>query len=222
MKKNKLLIFDMDGTLIDSAPSLTNAINFMLQSLGKEPLSLSKVKEFIGNGSKMLVLRALLNKKDVNETEIDKELFEKAHQIFLDYYGKNLTKDAKVFDNVHSTLQALLPYYKMCVVTNKPHQFVQTILSAFELDKYFDFFVGANENLPKKPDPAMLFFACEKAQTTPKNSFMIGDSKNDLLAAKNANIKSIALSYGYNNENLQEYHPIAISNDFSKLKQILL
>ncbi len=222
MNNNKLLIFDMDGTLIDSAPSLANAINFMLQRLGKEPLPLSRVKEFIGNGSKMLVLRSLTNKKDVNEKEIDNKLFEKAHKIFLDYYGNNLTKDARVFDNVISTLQELKPHYKMCVVTNKPHQFVQTILSAFEIDKFFDFFVGANENLPKKPDPAMLLFACKKAQIAPSNSFMIGDSKNDLLAAKNANIKAIALSYGYNNDNLQEYNPIAICNDFSELKQILL
>lgn len=223
LKNKKLIIFDMDGTLLDSAPSLAFAVNHMRKEMGKDPLSLDRIRQFIGNGSAILAKKAYLNKHEFSENEINNADFEKAHKIFLDFYGKNLNAKTKLYPGAIKTLEELKKQgYILSLVTNKPHQFVLPMLEHFNLLEHFHDYIGANEKFNKKPAPDMLLHMCKKFNIDPKNSVMIGDSKNDIFAAKNANIDSIAVNYGYYSGNIKELNPTHIVENLLKIPEILI
>ena len=217
----KLIIFDMDGTLIDSAPSLAYAINLMLKDLNKEPLSVNRVREFIGQGSEILVKRALVNDVNYQNYNIDEDYFKKAHQIFLKHYSNNLNSKTTLFKNAKETLEFLKDKYKLALVTNKPQQFVKDILQHFEIDKYFDYILGANENIAKKPAPDMLIKTLNDLNIEPKEAIMVGDSANDITAAKSANIDTIAVTYGYYSGDIKELEPTFVIDDLKDIKEVL-
>jgi len=221
-KDKRLIIFDMDGTLIDSVPSLANAINYMLRQLGKEETSLAEVRSWIGNGAQILVKRALVGSRDYEKFDIDSNLEQKALNILLDYYGKNLTKDIALYPGVKDTLRELKNRgYYLSVATNKPHEFVREILEYFNIDKFLDSFLGAGVVEHKKPHPAMLLKIIEDFKVDKKDSVMVGDSSSDIIAAKNANIDSIGLTYGYNYEkNIKELNPTVTFDNFSDILKV--
>jgi phosphoglycolate phosphatase len=199
MFKNKeLIIFDMDGTLIDSAPSLIYAINYTLKELGLEQISQAEGKSYIGKGSEVLIKRALVKDIDYNKYNISNELFKKAHKIFLEFYGNNLNAKTTLYDGALETLQALKSSgYKLSLATNKPHQFVEDMLKHFGIDIYFDLFLGASKNRNKKPHPDIILESIKVCNSTKSKAVMVGDSSNDMLAAKAANIDAIFVTYGY-------------------------
>jgi phosphoglycolate phosphatase len=224
MKKQKeLVIFDLDGTIIDSAPSLHNALNFMLKELNLEPIELEVAREYIGNGAQVLVKRVLVRDFNYEKHEIDEQLFKKALDILLSYYGKNLTEHTVLYNGAKETLEALQNAgYKMAIATNKPNQFVQEILEYFDIAKYFDYVIGSGVVEHRKPHPAMLLKVCEELAIKPQNSIMVGDTINDILGAKNANMDSIALTHGYTHIDLSELNPTYICNDFKEITEILV
>ena len=218
----ELIIFDMDGTLLDSAPSLAYAINYMLRSVSKSELSLERIRQFIGKGSEILAKKAYLNKHEFSDDEIDKEEFKKAHKIFLDFYGKNLNAKTKLYPNAIETLEKLNNLgYITALVTNKPHQFVKPMLEHFKLDKHFKDYLGASEKFAKKPAPDMLLHICEKFNVEPKDAVMVGDSANDVLAAKAANIDSIAVTYGYYGGDIRELNPTVTVDNLTEILKVL-
>ncbi len=211
----------MDGTLLDSAPSLAYAVNYMRKQAGKEELSVERIRQFIGNGSAILAKKAYANSHEFDESEIDEAEFERAHKIFLDFYGKNLNAKTKIYPNVTETLQELKKRgYITSLVTNKPHQFVLPMLEYFNLTQFFQNYLGASEKFNKKPAPDMLLHTCKIFNISPKDTVMVGDSKNDILAAKNANIDSLAVSYGYFNGNIKDLNPTAVCKDFKQLLEL--
>ncbi len=222
-ENKKLIIFDMDGTLIDSAPDLARAINFMLKSLGKKTHSQKTIDFWVGNGAPTLVKRALSGSREIDESKFSFELFSKALDIFLDYYAKNLVVDTKLFPKVKETLNELKKRdYTFALVTNKPFDFVEPMLKELELSNYFDLILGGDSLNTKKPDPKPLYHTCEKLGFKVKDSVMVGDSKNDIVAANNANMDSIALTYGYNyGEDVKEYNPTYVYNNFSHILKVL-
>lgn len=217
----ELIIFDMDGTLIDSAPSLAFAINHMLKELNRETISLNRVREFIGKGSEILVKRALLNRVDIDNIAINEEEFKNAHKILLDFYGKNLNAKTTLFPNTKETLEELQKEYKIALVTNKPHQFVNEILEYFNIDKYFDYTLGASDKIAKKPAPDMLLATCKYFNIEPNSAVMIGDSNNDILAAKSADIDTIAVTYGYSNKDIRELEPTVTVDNLAQIPKVL-
>jgi len=221
LNNKELIIFDMDGTLIDSAPSLCYAINHMLKELNKNTITLQRVQEFIGKGSEILVKRALLNKVDIDNCKIDEDEFKNAHKILIDFYGRNLNAKTTLFSNTKETLEKLNKEYKIALVTNKPHQFVNEILEHFKIDNYFDYILGATDKIAKKPAPDMLLTTCKHFNIEPKSAVMVGDSSNDILAAKAANIESIAVSYGYSNEDISKLKPTVIINSLKEIIEVL-
>lgn len=222
LKNKKLVIFDMDGTLIDSAPSLAFAANYMRKQAGKDELSVDRIRQFIGNGSAILAKKAYLNRHEFNENEIDKEEFEKAHKIFLDFYGKNLNAKTELYPDAIKTVKLLNTQgYIVTLVTNKPHQFVLPMLKHFNLLEHFQDYIGASEKFNKKPAPDMLLYICEKFNINPKDAVMIGDSKNDIFAAKSANIDSIAVSYGYYGGDIKELNPTLIVDNLLEIPKVL-
>ena len=207
----RLLIFDLDGTLIDSVPDITDAINKTFDKLGIDKVSEKEVRNYLGNGARTLIERALKG---------NSELLDKALKIFKNNYKNNVCNKTTLYPGVKETLKKLP--HKKAIVTNKPYEFVGEILKTLGIDEYFEMYIGG-ESLPeKKPSPMPLLYVCEKMGYSPDEAIMIGDSKNDILAAKNAGVKSIAVNYGYNyGEDVSIYKPDIIINDFKKLLEVV-
>ena len=221
--EKELILFDLDGTLIDSAPDLALSVNYMLRSINHNEFSEEIIDSWVGNGAQTLVRRALSGNKIVDEN-IDNGLFKKALSIFLEYYKNNLCVKTTPYPNVKTTLQALKDDgYKLAVITNKPFDFIEPILQQLELDNLFELCIGGDSLSEKKPSPLPLQYMCKKFNIKPRNTLMIGDSKNDILAAKAANIHSIAVSYGYNyGEDIRVYEPDYTVDDFSDILEAFL
>ena len=198
MFKNKeLVIFDFDGTLIDSVPDLASAVNHMLVSLGHEPKEERIIKEWIGNGAKTLVTRALNDAK--GSSEIEESTLQEALDIFLAYYKEHMCDATYLYPHAKETLGIFKRHgKKIAIVTNKPSAFVAPILKKLGIAHLVDFYLGAEDAAYKKPHPAPLLKACEQAGVDVDAALMIGDSKNDIEAAKACSMQSIAVSYGYN------------------------
>ncbi len=198
LKNKKLLLFDFDGTLIDSGQDLALALNDMLTQLGRKNFSLETIHNWVGNGAQTLVKRALLGKKEIEE-EVQEELFNKALEIFLASYAKNVCEETLLYPEVKETLTTLQEKgYRLSIVTNKPYAFVAPILEGLAIGEFFEYYIGGDSLTQKKPRPEPLLHICEKLGVSVEESVMIGDSKNDILAAHGAGMESVGVSYGYN------------------------
>ena len=218
----KVILFDLDGTLIDSVPDLASAVNHMLKVLHRETFSEDTIRYWVGNGAQVLVKRALSGQAEIDEN-LDQNLFEKALDIFLTFYGQNLCLDTTTYPNVSTTLNALKEKeYRLVIVTNKPFDFVGPILEVLGLDGLFDFWLGGDSLDKKKPDPLPLLHTCAHMNVTVSECVMVGDSKNDLLAANTCDMQSVGVTYGYNyGEDIGIYNPTFIIDDFSELNKLL-
>ena len=220
----QLLIFDFDGTLIDSVPDLADATNAMLATLGKETYPIETIRNWIGNGSRLLVERALVGKIDVLQGELTVEEANHAEHLFFEAY-KNLSGSKTVaYPDVDSGLKKLKAAgFTLALVTNKPIRFVPKILQFFGWQDLFSEVLGGDSLSTKKPDPAPLLHVCKALNVTPEQAVMIGDSRNDILAGQNANMDTLGLSYGYNyGQDIRELNPTAAFDDFSALVDYLL
>ncbi len=195
--EKKLIIFDFDGTLIDSVPDLAAAVNYMLKTLGYKEQKESVVREWIGNGAKMLVRRALIHTG--SDKSLSDELLQEALALFLTYYKEHMCDATYLYPNAKETLNILKRHgKKTAIVTNKPSAFVAPILEKLGIVHLVDFYLGAEDAKQKKPHPAPLLKACKQAGVEVEEALMVGDSKNDIEAAKACGMQSIAVSYGYN------------------------
>lgn len=218
----KYIVFDLDGTLIDSVLDLANALRLMLKDLGRNSVSDDEVRGWVGNGVEILVKRAL-SQNVVIDPELDNELFLVARARFEDYYQKSGHSGTVTYKGVIETLYALRNAgFKMGIVTNKPYQFIPDILADLHLDDFFADVIGGDTLPTNKPSPEGIEFIREKHQLEKQNMLMVGDSKNDILAAKNASIASVGLTYGYNyGEPISVSQPDAVLDKFSELLPLL-
>ncbi|MDH1491596.1 phosphoglycolate phosphatase, partial [Ectopseudomonas oleovorans] len=192
----RLVMFDLDGTLIDSVPDLAEAVDRMLVELGRPPAGVENVRDWVGNGARVLVRRALAGGLDhaaVGEAETEEALAR-----FLDIYADchHLTA---LYPGVHELLEALsTAAVELAVVTNKPERFVAPLLEQVGLGGYFRWIIGGDTLPQQKPDPAALLQVMRLAGVEAAQALFIGDSRNDVLAARAAGVPCIAVSYGYN------------------------
>jgi len=221
LRNKKLILFDLDGTLIDSGPDLALSLNLMLEELQRATFDETAIHEWVGNGALTLVKRALSGSVTVDEN-LDEQFVNKALKIFLRLYKKNVCVKTKLFPNVKNTLRTLHDDgYTLSIVTNKPYEFVPEILKTLEVDAYFKLILGGDSLEEKKPSPLPLLHACKELGFTPIESLMVGDSKNDILAAKAANIQSLAVTYGYNyGEDVSVYEPDGVIEDFKNILKV--
>ncbi len=221
-KDRSLLLFDLDGTLIDSVPDLSRALNATLEELGLPTYDEATIRGWIGNGAAMLVKRGLAGNREIEE-EPEEALFERAMESFLKNYAEVLNDATGLYPEVEKTLEKLRERgYRMAIVTNKPSQFVGPILKNLAVDSYFDHIVGGEDLPRKKPDPLPLLHACERLGRSPEEAVMIGDSSNDILAARAASIPSIAVRYGYSAERpIESYGPDAVVDRFGEILGVL-
>ena len=214
----EVILFDLDGTLIDSAPDLALAINHMLTTLQRPTFPDDIIRSWVGNGAQVLVKRGLSGKAEIDEN-MDGELFQKALVTFLSFYKQNLCIDTALYPSVRACLKVLKAKgYRLVIVTNKPFEFIEPILQGLQLTGLFELLLGGDSLEKRKPDPMPLLHVCEKLSVTVEQCLMVGDSKNDILAAKAANMESIGLTYGYNyGEDIGLHDPEVVLDDFSDI-----
>jgi len=194
-----LVLFDLDGTLVDSVPDLAQAVDRMLQALDRQPAGVARVRDWVGNGAQMLVKRALAGQHDVDQIELDAELFERGYGLFLDYYGEATADQSELYPGVIECLDGLKARgIAMAVVTNKPIGFTRSMLEGFGLSDYFPVVLGGDSLPTRKPDPEMLQVAMRQSGATAAQTLMVGDSLNDVGAARNAGCPVACVPYGYN------------------------
>ena len=218
----KLLIFDLDGTLVNSAPDLALALNLMLQELGKEPFSDEIIHTWVGNGAQTLVKRALSGSVDIDST-IDEALFHRALERFLALYKAHLCVKSHLYEGVKESLEYLhVKGFTLAIVTNKPSAFVAPLLDSLGVASLFSLSVGGDDLKRKKPHPDPLLHVCSKLHVDIKHTIMVGDSKNDILAAKGCGMQSVGVTYGYNyGEDIALYNPDYVINQFKDIKDIV-
>jgi len=192
----RLVMFDLDGTLVDSVPDLATAVDRMLVELGREPVGVECVRQWVGNGARVLVRRALaggLDHSAVGEAESEEALAR-----FLDIYA-DCHELITLYPGVHELLEALsTAAVELAVVTNKPERFVAPLLEQVGLGGYFRWIIGGDTLPQQKPDPAALLQVMRLAGVTKEQSLFVGDSRSDVLAARAAGVPCVAVSYGYN------------------------
>ncbi len=224
MQNKQLLIFDFDGTLIDSVPDLADATNTMLMQLGKPTYDIDTIKSWVGNGSRLLIERALVGNIEVEQGELTIEEADHAEQLFLEAYNNKSGSKTIAYPDVDKGLKKLHEAgFQLALVTNKPIRFVPKILQSFGWQDLFAEVLGGDSLPTKKPDPAPLLHVCNALNVRPDETVMIGDSKNDILAGQNANMDTLGLSYGYNyGQDIREFKPTHTFDNFADLVDLLM
>lgn len=218
----KFIIFDLDGTLLDSVPDLAVAADLAVQALGFPSVSEEQVRDYVGNGADVLIGRSLSQSLTVNPALSD-ELRAEARELFDDFYEQSGHKLSHLYPTVKATLEELYQAgFTMAIVTNKPSKFVPVILEQHGIAKYFVDVLGGDAFPEKKPNPVALNWLMNKHQLKPSEVLMVGDSKNDILAAKNAGCASFGLTYGYNHgEPISASNPDFVADQLAELLEIV-
>jgi len=188
-----LVVFDLDGTLIDSAPDLAVAVENTLAEYDLPASGVDKVRGWVGNGSHKLVERALA---DAGAPQID---VDEAHAVFIKHYAALPCANTVVYDGVIECLTTLRSRgYDVMLITNKPIAFLPPILEAMGLDGFFSLTLGGDSLNEKKPHPGPLLHAARQGDVAPAACLMVGDSRHDIQAGKAAGFRTVAVTYGYN------------------------
>lgn len=190
--KIQLVIYDLDGTLIDSVPDLCRALCAALGDLHLPKVEIAQVQQWVGNGSLKLVERA------INACGANERLLADAHTRFLSHYRAYLKTPSPMYDGVKSTLHTLWRRgIAQAIATNKPQQFVPALLNQLAIAHTIQAVVGGNTYPARKPDPLPLTALLARFQCPPENALMIGDSRSDAHSAAAANIRCWLLEQGY-------------------------
>jgi len=191
----RAVLFDLDGTLVDSAPDLTLAANKMLTALGCCQVSCSQVKGWVGDGVRSLVRRTLTAILGYVPTE---SLIEQGYVLFQRYYAESVYRDSMLYPGVRETLHTLnASGFALACVTNKPGRFTKSLLDKAGLTGFFGVVVSGDDLSVKKPEPAPLEFAAEQLGVPLTTCVLVGDSSNDIRAADAAGIQVLWATYGY-------------------------
>lgn len=208
----KLIVFDLDGTLIDSARDLCNSVNAALEHMGRPHLDDHVIAGFVGNGAPMLVRRSLAVENGVAPDEIHDEELATAYSFFLAHYREHKLDFTYAYEGVLSSLAALREGSggaprKLAVLTNKPVRPARAICEGLGMGGFFSSIYGGDSFPLKKPDPMGLRAIMEEAGATPDETLMIGDSKVDVLTARNAGAWTLGCLFGFGPQNLMEAPP---------------
>lgn len=212
------MIFDLDGTLIDSVPDLCREISLFLNKHGRRALTESETVSIIGNGAAMMLRGAYeLTGEAVGESEMPALL-----DAWVRQYADAEMSLTCAFPRVPETLERLKKDgFKLAVCTNKPHEPTLAILKKLDLEKYFDVVLDADALPVRKPRPEPLWEAVKRVGGTNDSAVMVGDSEADAAAARNAGFPVVLLTYGYSHVPFDEIKPDALIDDFGELPDVL-
>jgi phosphoglycolate phosphatase len=216
----KLIMIDVDGTLVDSVPDLAYCIDEMMQKLGLRKWGETKVRHWVGNGVPKLVERALTGELEGRPI---KEVFDIAYPIFLDLYEDNSAERSYLYDGVREGLDYLKSQrYQLGCVTNKSEQFTHPLLKALGIFNDFKIIISGDTLAKRKPDPMPLLYCAERFNLKPEECLMLGDSVSDVKAARAAGFDIICMSYGYNHGNdIADENPDLVIDSMSQLSDHL-
>ncbi|MGH9406555.1 MAG: HAD family hydrolase [Terriglobia bacterium] len=207
----RLLIFDLDGTLIDSEADLALSVNAMLARIGREPLQRPVIASYVGQGVTVLVKRAL----GAAEAPL-----EEAVAFFLDYYREHMLDHTALYPGVREALEELIPR-KLVVLTNKPVNFSRQILAGLGVDRFFSLVYGGNSFEQKKPHPAGILRSMEECRSRATETLMVGDSETDVLTGRNAGAWTCGVTYGIGSQTLARAEPDFFVDDLRELPRFL-
>ena len=223
MTQNLTIIFDLDGTLIDTAPDLMSAHNHVMKKFGYKTKSTDDIRKLIGKGAKSLIGRSVWGqaKKElgkIDDDEIKKEMITE----FLNYYGKNIANESKLISGAMDFLKWCKENnISMGICTNKPEHLAVDLLKKINVYNYFEYVAGSNTFDYRKPDPRHLTNIIEIMQGDIKKSLMIGDSETDSESAKAASIPFILLENGYTEKKVSEINHDHLIKDFVNIEEII-
>lgn len=213
-QEKPIIVFDLDGTLAETAPDLIQALNEVLIPKGLPETKLSEVRELVGAGMKNLIER-VLTKHSILYTEEDLELY---FNELLDYYEKHICIHSSLYPGVKDALEQFKnASYTLAVCTNKPEKHSHILLKSLGIHDYFNAICGRDTFSFYKPDPRHLLETILKAGGHSTNAIMVGDSETDIVTAQKANIPVIAFPFGYSLEPVDRYKPTRIINSYDQL-----
>ena len=209
LKKFELIIFDLDGTLVDSAKDIMIANNKTLEKFGYKPISFKNAKQIIGQGIRVNIIKSL----KMQNVKINKKKENEMYDFFFSFYKKNLYVESKIYCGLYSFLKKLKKQgYKLAVCSNKLEVLTKIVLKKTKLLKYFDFVAGGDTFAHRKPHPSVLNNVIKNFKINKNNVLFIGDSEHDYYSALNSNIKFCLKTKGFTNK------PISFFKKTYKLK----
>lgn len=216
MDKIDTLVFDLDGTLIDSAPDLAGAANRLLQELGRPQLPADRICSFVGDGAAKLVERCMVAGGGLLGP------LDELTRRFITLYQENIADQTTVFGGVVETLAQLRQTgYRLAICTNKPEAPTHRLLKALELDGFFTHVVGGDSMPVRKPDPGHILGLLARMDACPANAVMIGDSGNDVFAGRDAGLMTILVTFGYCHTPIDQLPADARADHFTEIPDIL-
>jgi phosphoglycolate phosphatase len=206
------LIFDLDGTLIDSKLDLALAVNAMLDHMGREQHVHETIFSFVGNGAETLV------RKSLGEGTTDEEV-KRGLAYFLSYYRTHMLDNTVLYSGVTEALEEFGTNnkYSMAVYTNKPVHFSRAILDGLNMSRHFQVIYGGNSFARKKPDPMGIEVLLREMRAAPDEAMMVGDSEVDVKTARNSGIFACGVTYGFGLEGLREHPPDILVDSLTEL-----
>lgn len=188
---DKLVIFDLDGTLLDTLPDLAYNVNKMLEHFMLPTVTTEDVRRYIGNGARKLVERSVGGIKD-------EKLFEEYFSYYNKLYDASKSSKTKFFDGIPKVLREFKRRgYKLAICTNKPQTPTENVYEQFFKEFEFDMVVGLSDKVVRKPDPSATLDIINKLGVQKENVYFVGDGETDVMTAKNAGVKSVAVLWGY-------------------------
>ena len=215
LERLKLLVFDLDGTLIDSAQDLCNSVNATLAELHLSPLPDPTIAGFVGNGAPMMLRRSLAMAQNIRLDQVDQQLLDSSYAFFIKHYREHKLDFTYAYEGVLDALKALHelhdapegPLRVMAVLTNKPVRPARGICEGLGLADYFLHIYGGDSFPVKKPDPLGLRSLMEETGALPEETVMIGDSGVDVQTARNAGAWSVGCKFGFGPQTLMDPPP---------------
>jgi phosphoglycolate phosphatase len=208
-----VLIFDLDGTLVDSKKDLTASVNYIRTRFDLPVLTEQEIARFIGNGALMLIRRAL-------DTKATEDNVQTGLQMFLSYYRAHMLDSTALYPGVRETLDALSDC-KLAVLTNKPVHFSCAMLDGLGIYRHFAAVYGGNSFDHKKPDPVGIYQILSDTKGQREKTWMIGDSAVDVLTGRNAGVMTCGVTYGYATETFKDAQPDFLIDRFSELERLV-
>ena len=212
------IVFDLDGTLIDSAGDIADALNGALRQSGLEPFSEAEVRLMVGGGARVLVERALSARRQSENTALAQQLY----AAFMEIYQTASVDRTTVFDDARELLERLRRQgVKLAICTNKPDGITKEVLAKLGMQDSFEAVIGGTEALPNKPNPDMLLAALTALGVDRNRAVMVGDSTADVGAARGADVPVIVVSHGYSKTPAHELGADLVINSLSELSDAL-
>ncbi len=223
MNQKYTILFDLDGTLVDTAPDLMNAHNHVMKKFGYETKSTEDIRKLVGQGANSLIGRSVWGqaKKEFSQIK-DKEISDQMVKEFIKFYSENINKESTLINGVKDFLKwCKEKNISMAVCTNKQERLAEDLLRKIGINDFFEYIAGSDTFEFRKPDPRHITNIIEILNGNINRSLMIGDSETDANAAKNASIPFILLEDGYTEKNNNEIYHDHLIKDFIGIEKIV-